>query len=377
MFENNQGDRGNGMNGNNGIGWIRDKIKSGDMSYNRFANLINISKSSAYRMIQSGVFPQKKTEEIIKKINELKSKNFEFKKRGKKYIEIKWKGEDRMERITQESLEKFGLNRDPFINEIRGLEDIFILTEQNKAYKYLSDIALYQGFGVLVGEVGSGKTIILQRLLESAKQNIKFIVIKNTDKTKLSAANILSAIYYDLTGKKKGGGHNLEQKTRIVTELMEQTINDDKRICLVIDDAHLVPMQTMRSLKQLYDMVKGFKKLIGIILIGQLEIIQLMGDIRIKEISQRCAFFIMRGLVTPGSIRKYLEFKIKRAGGNIEGIFDEKVYKKIKEKCEYEIRKNGKKIKICPLLRVQNLAGQLMNQAERLGEDKVIAELVD
>ena len=285
-----------------------------------------------------------------------------------------------MEHLTHEAKGNFGLNCDPFVNEIHGREDLYPLPESERAYKFLEHIARYQGFGALIGEVGSGKTLLLRRLVDEQGDGgkMRFVQAQITNKKGIRYYHVLDALFYDLTGRSYGGGgRSMEQKARLVRELLDQAIREDQRVCLIIDDAQQMPLDTLRSLKQLYDYVMGFRRQLGIILLGQLELINLMSDVRLRETTQRCAYFFMKGLVTPGAVEKYLEFKIKKAGGDAGKIFDRDVFKLIEKHCSFTFKYEGKDFRLIPQLRVQNLAARWMNRAVELGEGRVTREVCE
>lgn len=337
-----------------------------------------ISRSAVQEMLQCFYIPKKKDRgEILNKIGQL---ILEL-EHGKTIVvrdKSSFQGVDQMELLSKDTMEVFGLKRDPFVNEIRGVRDVFDLSECKRAYNFLMKIARGYGFGALIGEVGSGKTLLFRRLVEDLKrENIRFVQAQTINKQRLQYSHILDALFSDLTGKSLGGGgRSIEIKSRNVRDLLQQAIYDDQRVCLVIDDAHQMPRETLRCLKQLYDYVIGFSRQLGILLLGQLELVEVMRDVRLKETTQRCAYFFMQGLVAPGMVEKYLKFKFSKAGCNGRDIFERNVFKLIERHNTIIYEFEGKKKRICPQLRVQNLAAMLMNRTVELGEKLVTREIV-
>lgn len=351
-------------------------------SLRKLGGELGISKSAAQNLTALCHYPLRRDRgEINGKLRRLVR---DFERRENDVGEEKsFEGGDIMEQLTHETLEKFGLKRDPFLNEITSARDIFELPETLRAYKFMERAAKYQGFGGVIGEVGSGKTLLLRKLTEELRDHVRFVQPRLTNKSKLRYNHILDAIYYDLTGKRSGfGGISAEMKSRIVFGLLELAMESNERVCLVIDDAQQLPMETLKNLKQLYDPV-GFQRQLGILLLGQLELIKIMKDLRIREVTQRCAHFFMQGLARPGLLENYLVFKIKKAGGDAGRIFEKNVFGLMRKNATMVWDGNdgrhgrGGKIKITPQLRVQNVAAMLMNKATELEEKMVSKEIFE
>jgi type II secretory pathway predicted ATPase ExeA len=161
-----------------------------------------------------------------------------------------------------------------------------------------------------------------------------------------------------------------------VRNLLADAATEAMRVCLVVDDAQQAPRQTLRSLKQLWEYEHGFRKCLGILLLGQLELIEAMRDVRLRETTNRCATFLMRGLVHPNQVKGYLGWKFQRAGADVDKVFDAEAIKAVAHHAKFEFQVNGEKVVAGPPLRVQNIAARLMNKADEIGEAKVTAEVV-
>jgi MSHA biogenesis protein MshM len=347
------------------------------VSYNAVGRLLGIGRSTAHAMLHYGYWPTRvPREQLTKKI---KSAIAEL----KKSILITTRDEvvrevDIMENVGIGAQRRFGLRWDPFLNEIHGVSDIYPMKEAEDALEYMKRIALFQGFGALVGEVGTGKTLLLRKLEEQlASDHVRFVQVRNTDKVNLKPRHILETIVFDLTGTPHGGGKSMEQMSRIVRGLLADAEKEDQRVCLVIDDAQQIPRVTLRSLKQLYDLDKGFRRSLGILLLGQLELLEAMRDPRLRETTNRCGYMLMQGLAQPKTFEGYLKFKLERAGGDFEKIVDPGCMKEIRMHATVSWDWCGERYQMAPELRVQNLMARLLNTADRLGEARITREIVD
>jgi len=355
---------------------LKELMKRRGLSYGTCAGKLGIGKSTLHYLVTQRHWPLRLDREELEDkirglIKELRTKPRIVAIRGEIVMEV-----DAMERLSMGALDKWGFNRDPFVNEIRGAEDLYLTEETSKAYKFMEQIARYQGFGALCGEVGTGKTVLLRKLESEIGENVRFVRVMNTDKVNLSPGHVMEAIVYDLRGKTSGAGRTKEQLARYVRSLLSDAAKEDLKVCLVLDDAQQAPRQTLRSLKQLWEYEHGFRKCLGILLLGQLELIEAMRDVRLRETTNRCATFLMRGLVHPNQVKGYLGWKFQRAGADVDKVFDGDAIKAIAHHAKFEFQVNGEKVVAGPPLRVQNIAARLMNKADEIGEAKVTAEVV-
>ncbi|XLM22759.1 AAA family ATPase, partial [Chromobacterium piscinae] len=85
------------------------------------------------------------------------------------------------------------------------------------------------------------------------------------------------------------------------------------RHCLVIDEAHSLPIPTLKHLKRFFELELGFKKLLSIILIGQPELKVKLSerDAAVREVVQRCEMVELAPL-EGGRLEEYLKFKLER-----------------------------------------------------------------
>jgi len=355
---------------------LKDLMKRRGLSYGTCAGKLGIGKSTLHYLVTQRHWPLRLDREELEDkirglIKELRTKPRIVAIRGEIVMEV-----DAMERLSMGALERWRFERDPFVNEIRGSEDLYETEETKRAYKFMEQIARWQGFGALCGEVGTGKTILLRKLEQDMGDSVRFVRVMNTDKPHLTPGHVLEALIYDLRGKDRGAGRTKEQTARYVRNLLADAAKEDMRVCLVVDDAQQAPRQTLRSLKQLWEYEHGFRKCLGILLLGQLELIEAMRDVRLRETTNRCATFLMRGLVHPNQVKGYLGWKFQRAGADVDKVFDAEAIKLVAHHAKFEFQVNGEKVVAGPPLRVQNIAARLMNKADEIGENKVTTEVV-
>jgi type II secretory pathway predicted ATPase ExeA len=91
----------------------------------------------------------------------------------------------------------------------------------------------------------------------------------------------------------------------------------------VIDEAHSLPIPTIKHLKRFFELELGFKKLLSIILIGQPELKAKLSERNqdVREVVQRCEMVELAPL-DGGRLDEYLKFKFDRLGKPIGEVID-------------------------------------------------------
>lgn len=287
-------------------------------------------------------------------------------------IKIKWE----VEMISQEAMKHFKIFRNPFIDDIQKDTDIFMSEEHRYIEAAMLDAARHAGFLAVIGEVGSGKSVMRRKVVEQLKKDGDVIVIfpQMIDKTRVNAASICDAIIMDLSEAKPS--MKLEAKTRQVHKLLLERAKQNFRSVLIIEEAHDLHTNTLKYLKRFYEMEDGYRKLLGIILVGQTELKNLFNEqahIEMREVIRRIQTAEIKGL--NGSTKDYLKIKFKRINAKIEDIFDDAAFAALGRRLTTKDRRDKTISHAYPLI-VNNYAAKAMNLAYEMGEKKVTEAVV-
>lgn len=278
--------------------------------------------------------------------------------------------------LRGETLRHFKLVRNPFTNDIRDLADIYMSDEHMYIEAAMCDAAKHGGFIAVIGEVGSGKSVIRKKVVAelSKDENTRIIYPRMIDKTRVTATSLCDAIIMDLSDEKPQ--MRLEQKTRQVEKLLLSRVKAGCRICLMVEEAHDLSVRILKLLKRFYEIEHGYQKAMGIILIGQPELGALFNEADhydMREVIRRCQVAEIRGL--NGNMKDYLTLKFKRVGAGLETIITAEAIdalgKRLKDKDE-----RGKVYSNAYPLTVNNYIIRAMNRAFEMGETKVTEDVV-
>ena len=192
--------------------------------------------------------------------------------------------------IGQDVLKHFKLFRNPVIDDIQKDADIYLSDEHRYIEATMLDAARHGGFIAVIGEVGSGKSVMRRKVVEQLKRDGDTLVIypQMIDKTRLTAGSICDAIIQDVSSEKCRA--KLEDKTRQVQRLLLDRAKSGYHACLIIEEAHDLSVNTLKYLKRFYELEDGYRKLLGIILIGQTELKHMFNEstnVDMREVIRR------------------------------------------------------------------------------------------
>lgn len=276
--------------------------------------------------------------------------------------------------LTQEAMKHFKLFRNPFINDIRGVRDIYLNEDTRYVLAAMKDVARNQGILAVVGDSGAGKSVLRRLLLDELHNDgdISVIQPKIIDKTKATAAGICDAIINDISSEKPK--RSMEAKARQVEHLLMSAFKGGQRHVLIIEEAHDLTIPVMKYLKRFWELEDGFSKLLGILLIGQTELLYRLDERRhyeLREFIRRCMVVEVPPL--EHDIEQYLIHKFERSGGDFNRVMDNSAVKALRERLQ--TRRNQAGSLVYPQV-INNLISKAMNLCASLDEDIITDELI-
>jgi MSHA biogenesis protein MshM len=213
-------------------------------------------------------------------------------------------------------LDHFGLNEPPF--RITPHTDFFFdgadrgATLEALIYAVLHD----EGIVKVSGEVGSGKTMLCRVLMERLPRHVDTIYLATAS---LARDEILQAIADDLKLS-----INSERAAVALRELQEHLITlyaAGRRVVILIDEAHVMPDETLEQVRLLSNLESNRHKLLQIVLFGQPELDATLAKTSLRQLRDRITHsFRMRPLALV-EVRKYLSFRMRAAGYRGPDVF--------------------------------------------------------
>src|SRR5579872_3204440 len=182
-----------------------------------------------------------------------------------------------------------------------------------------------KGFIVLAGEVGTGKTTMLECLrdyLES--QYIEFAFLFNS---RINVEQFFEMIAYDL---------NLPcartSKTEVLfalNQMLVEQAQDGRTVVLLVDEAHNLEWEVLEEIRLLGNLENRNGKLLQIILSGQPELDRKLDAPNLRQLKQRV---VLRCNLQPFTLRdavEYIQSRLERAGMTEQTVFSEELMAEI------------------------------------------------
>lgn len=278
----------------------------------------------------------------------------------------------------------FGLFRDPFADEVmQSTDDIFTTPDIRYVREVLYQTALHGGFIAISGESGAGKTTLRRDLTDRIhRENAPVVIIEpyiiamedNDAKGKtLKAASIAEAIINTLAPL-ESVKHSQEARYRQLHRVLKQSARSGFSHCLVIEEAHALPVPTLKHLKRFFELEDGFKKLLSVVLIGQPELKLKLSErnLDVREVVQRCE--IVEILPLDNHLQAFLTFKFQRAGKAAADVLDSSAADAIRARLCNSSRRGD--VSLLYPLALGNLVIAAMNLAAEIGVPVVNADVI-
>jgi general secretion pathway protein A len=222
----------------------------------------------------------------------------------------------------------YGLKEKPF--SLTPDPDFLFVNEQ---FREVLDTVVYgiqrhEGFTVIVGDVGTGKTTFCWALLSRLGAGIRTALILNPT---LTEEDMLKAILQDYGIRPRGEALGPEQaeppydpawmrgltRKELIDELnffLLQSVDQDLYNILVIDESQDLSAGVLEQIRLLSNLETAKKKLLQIIFVGQVEFEQKLQLPELRQLAQRIT---VRHTLTPLSRQdtaRYIEHRLSVAG---------------------------------------------------------------
>jgi type II secretory pathway predicted ATPase ExeA len=282
--------------------------------------------------------------------------------------------------LTFKTSKKFGITQDPFSGDVVKPEDVYLTDDTRFAAEYLLQAAKVGGMVALVGESGSGKTTIRRYAIDrmtAEGEKVRIIAPRCIDKTRLTTSSICDAIIADCSTAPPR--RTLEAKARQVEQLLTNSSRAGYSHVLMIEEAHDLSIQTLKYLKRFWEMEDGFKKLLSIVLVGQIELKAKLDESKnweAREVIRRMEVLELLPLGTGAEVAAYLNIKFSRLGKKRKEVINDGGCEALAAKLRRQT-KNGVVYSVAWPLLINNWCRKAMNLAAELGADLVDADVVN
>ena len=282
--------------------------------------------------------------------------------------------------LALKTFRKFGITADPFTGDVMKADDVYLTDETRFAAEYIIQTAKAGGMVALVGESGSGKTTVRRYAvdrMEREGQKVRVIAPRCIDRTRLTASSICDAIIRDCSAE--APKRTLEGKARQVEKILTNSSRAGYSHVLMIEEAHDLAVNTLKYLKRFWELEDGYKKLLAIVLVGQIEMKNKLDESRnweAREVIRRMEVLELPPLGNGKEIGEYLDIKFGRLGKERRAVIDDSGCGALAARLRKQTRTEVVYSVAYPLL-INNWTRRAMNLAAELGAAVVDAEVVN
>ena len=177
-----------------------------------------------------------------------------------------------------------------------------------------------EGFMKVVGEVGTGKTLLCRTLLKALEEEFVCAYLPNPY---LRPASLLLSIADELRidYPKRASQH---QMLRLINEGLLSYHTEGKRVVVCMDEAQAVPLQTLEALRLLTNLETEKTKLLQVVLFGQPELDKVLDDPSIRQLRQRITFSYDLQPLNREGVEEYIQHRLTVAGYDGPKVFEPK-----------------------------------------------------
>jgi general secretion pathway protein A len=166
-----------------------------------------------------------------------------------------------------------------------------------------------RGLLLLVGDVGTGKTTLINRLLNSLDENIIVATVSDPGLEKLDFFNFLARAF-KFNKKFSSKGDFLVY----FIHFLRKAHAANKKVLLIIDEAQRLTHEMLEEIRLMSNIEKQDKKLLNIFLVGQDELNEKLMENRNRALMQRITTRYSIGPLKKSEIAEYIKFRLSVAG---------------------------------------------------------------
>lgn len=286
----------------------------------------------------------------------------------------------RFQALTPQAKRHFGLTTNPFADPASA-DEVFLSPDIRYVRESMYQVARHGGFAAVIGESGAGKSTLREDLVDRIQREEQAVIVIQP--------YVLASEGSDAVGKTLRSHHIAEAIMAAVAPLakpksspearfrqLHESLRDSARSghshVLVIEEAHSLPLPTLKHLKRFRELKDGLRPLLSVILIGQPELGVKLSEHNpeVREVVQRIEIITLPPL--DNELGAYLSHRFRRAQVPLDKVVEQGAIDALRAKL---VPSRGAGSLLYPLA-VQNALTAAMNRAADLGVPTVTADVV-
>ena len=213
--------------------------------------------------------------------------------------------------------EYYGLKQPPF--KITPDTSMFFPGGNRGAVLQALIYAITEGEGIVkvVGEVGTGKTMLCRMLEIELPENIEVVYLANPS---LSPENILHAIAFEM----KLNVTETDNRLKVMNELQHYLLDrhaENRQVVVFVEEAQGMPIATLEEIRLLSNLETTQNKLLQIVLFGQPELDAMIATRKIRQLKERITYSFQLAPFKGDEVKDYLNSRMRTCGYRSEDVF--------------------------------------------------------
>jgi MSHA biogenesis protein MshM len=222
-------------------------------------------------------------------------------------------------------LKHFGLEKAPFSLTADPCFYIDFIPHKEALQVITTALSLGEGILKITGEVGTGKTLLCNKLeQELAGQYL----ICDIDNPYLTAHELRCALA-DKVGVKKENFDDQFLLTGLIKTRLLALLAEGTKLLVLVDEAQALPDSTLEALRLFSNLESTSQKLLQVVLFAQPELDVRLAETKLRQLRQRITFSYQLRALSEKEIEHYIAQRLKQAGYRGALLFNSKVCRKI------------------------------------------------
>ncbi len=168
-----------------------------------------------------------------------------------------------------------------------------------------------EGFMVLTGHAGTGKTLLLRLLLQELPgEKLPAVVVTPA----VTPEGLVALLLEDLGKGVEHTGLDMAILLKRFQDALLELAATGRELLVVVDEAQDLPRDTLEQLRLLSNIELDNRKIIQILLLGQTELNDVLSDPSLGQLNQRIVINETLLPLSPEETREYINFRLARAG---------------------------------------------------------------
>lgn len=221
--------------------------------------------------------------------------------------------------------EHFGLNQAPF--KITPDTNLFFPGGNRGAILEALIYAIVNGEGIVkvVGEVGTGKTMLCRMLEKELADNIEVVYLANPS---LSPDQIPYAIAFELDLNVAASDNRLQVMNGLQDYLLKKHM-ENRQVVVFVEEAQAMSIESLEELRLLSNLETGQNKLLQIVLFGQPELDDMIAKPEIRQLKERITYTFQLSPFKNDEIKEYINSRLRSCGYRLGDAFHPSAIKAI------------------------------------------------